>query len=170
MLNQKLVDMINQQINLEWYSAYLYLQIHCYYSDQNLEGFEHWFLVQTQEERDHAMLFMQYLQNNGGKVVFSDVVSDLMNFENFREPLTASLVHEELVTASINEIYAYAYEIKDFRTMQFLDWFVKEQSEEEKNSDDNIKKYDLFGSDPRGLYLLDQELKQRIYSAPSLVL
>ena len=91
-------------------------------------------------------------------------------FQDFRQPAVAAFGHEQKVTASINAIYAVAYELKDFRTMQFLDWFVKEQGEEEKNADDIIKKYDLFGTDPKGLYLLDAELAARTYAAPSLVL
>jgi len=74
------------------------------------------------------------------------------------------------VTSLINEIYGAAYEVKDFRTMQFLDWFVKEQGEEETNATDLISKMELFGSDPRSLYLLNQELQARVYTAPSLVL
>ena len=80
------------------------------------------------------------------------------------------LEHEQYVTASINNIYAAAFKINDFRTMQFLDWFIKEQGEEEKNADENIKKFDLFGSDPKGLYMLDSEMKARVYAPPSLVL
>ena len=84
--------------------------------------------------------------------------------------LKAGLEHEEYVTSLINDIYAAAYDVKDFRTMQFLDWFVKEQGEEETNANDMITKMELFGSDPRSLYLLNQELATRVYSAPSLVL
>ena len=82
----------------------------------------------------------------------------------------AGLEHEEYVTSLINDIYAAAYEVKDFRTMQFLDWFVKEQGEEETNANDLISKMELFGGDPKGLYMLNQELGARVYSAPSLVL
>ena len=78
--------------------------------------------------------------------------------------------HELKVTAAIHDIYAAAYDLKDFRTMQFLDWFVKEQNEEEKNTDEIIKRYDLFGNDAKGLYLIDSELASRVYTAPSLVL
>lgn len=170
MLDKKLVSMLNQQINLEWYSAYLYLDIRCYYADQNLNGFANWFYVQTQEERDHAMLFIQYLLNNSEKVDLQEVKAPASHFENFRQPAEATLEHEQLVTRSINEIYAVAYELKDFRTMQFLDWFVKEQGEEEKNADDILKRYDLFGKDSRSLYLLDSELSARVYAAPSLVI
>ena len=78
--------------------------------------------------------------------------------------------HEQYVTSLINTIYEAAYAVKDFRTMQFLDWFVKEQGEEEKNADDMLKKYDLYGSDPKGLYSLNSELAARVYTAPSLTL
>ena len=86
------------------------------------------------------------------------------------DPLKAGLEHEQYVTSLINDIYGAAYEVKDFRTMQFLDWFVKEQLEEEKNAEDMIKKMELFGNDSKGLYSLDAEYAARIYSAPSLVL
>jgi len=82
----------------------------------------------------------------------------------------AGLEHEEYVTSLINDIYAAAYSVKDFRTMQFLDWFVKEQGEEETNANDLITKMELFGSDPKSLYMLNSELAARVYSAPSLVL
>lgn len=82
----------------------------------------------------------------------------------------AAFEHEQFVTASINSIYDEAYQCKDFRTMQFLDWFIKEQGEEEKNADDNIKKFDLFASDAKGLYMLDNEMKARAYAPPSLVI
>ena len=86
------------------------------------------------------------------------------------DPLKAGFEHEQYVTGLINNIYAEAYAEKDFRTMQFLDWFVKEQLEEEKNADDMIKKMELFGNDSKGLYSLDSEYAARVYSAPSLVL
>jgi ferritin len=84
--------------------------------------------------------------------------------------LKAGLAHEEYVTSLINDIYAAAYDVRDFRTMQFLDWFVKEQGEEETNANDLITKMELFGSDPKSLYMLNQELMARVYTAPSLVL
>lgn len=170
MINKDLVSLLNDQVNMEWYSAYLYLDISNYYTDQNLNGFGNWFYVQTQEERDHAMLFVKYLLNNSEKVVLKDIKATQIIFNDFREPAVAAFEHEKKVTASINNIYALAYEQKDFRTMQFLDWFVKEQGEEEKNTEDIVKRYDLFGKDPKGLYLLDSELAARIYAPPSLVL
>lgn len=170
MLNKEIVELLNEQINKELYSAYLYLNMANYYADQGLSGFENWFFVQTQEERDHALLFRQYLLNNGESVVLKEIAAPGEEYKNYREPLVKAFEHEQYVTASINKIYEAAYKINDFRTMQFLDWFIKEQGEEEKNADDNIKKYDLFAGDPKGLYMLDNEFKARVYAAPSLVL
>ncbi|MDF2474455.1 MAG: ferritin [Anaerocolumna sp.] len=170
MLNKEVAKLLNEQINKELYSAYLYLDMANYYADQSLNGFENWFFVQMQEERDHALLFRQYLLNNGESVKLTQIAEPDKTYNNFREPLAYALEHEQFVTASINNIYDVAYKNKDFRTMQFLDWFIKEQGEEEKNSDENIKKYDLFAGDPKGLYMLDNELKARVYAAPSLVL
>ncbi len=170
MLNKEIARLLNEQINKEFYSAYLYLEIANYYADKNLNGFENWFFIQTQEERDHALLFRQYLLNNGEEVHLTQIDAPTEKFADFREPLVKSYEHEQYVTDSINTIYAAAYKINDFRTMQFLDWFIKEQGEEEKNSDENIKKFDLFAGDPKGLYMLDNELKSRVYTAPSLVI
>lgn len=170
MLNKELVLLLNNQVNMEWYSAYFYLDIHSYYMDQNLNGFGNWFYVQTQEERDHAMLFVKYLLNNNEKVVLQDIKAPNVPFHDFREPAHSAFEHEKKVTASINNIYAIAYGQKDFRTMQFLDWFVKEQGEEEKNTEDIVKKYDLFGNDAKGLYLLDAELAARVYVPATLVI
>ena len=170
MLNKEIVAKINKQINFEFYSAYVYLDISNYYADRNLDGFANWFKIQTQEERDHAMLFMDYLLQNGEKIVLEDINAPKVQFTDFRQPAMEAYEHEINVTASIHDIYGFAYELKDFRTMQFLDWFVKEQSEEEKNTDDIIKRYDLFGNDAKGLYLLDSELAARVYAPPTLVL
>lgn len=170
MLSKKIVELLNNQVNLEWYSAYFYLDIHGFYMDKNLDGFGNWFYVQTQEERDHAMLFLKYLLNNSERPVLKDIKASTKTFNDFREPAEAAFKHEQKITASINNIYAVAYEEKDFRTMQFLDWFIKEQGEEEKSTEDIIKKYDLFGSDPKGLYLLDTELAARVYTPATLVI
>lgn len=170
MLNKEVAALLNEQINKELYSAYLYLDMANYYADEGLNGFENWFYVQAQEERDHAMLFRTYLLNNDEKVTLGAIAAPDKTFPDFKSPLTAALEHEQYVTASINNIYAAASQEKDFRTMQFLDWFVKEQGEEEKNATDLIKKFELFAGDPKGLYLMDQELAARMYVAPSLVL
>lgn len=170
MLDTRVVELLNQQVNKEFYSAYLYLDFSNYYYDKGLDGFGNWYRIQAQEERDHAMLFLQYLQNNGEKVVLESIAKPEVELSNVKAVLQEGLKHEIYVTSLIHNIYDIAYSVKDFRTMQFLDWFVNEQGEEEKNADDLIKKFELFGEDPKSLYLLDSELGTRVYTAPSLVL
>ena len=170
MLNQKVADLLNDQINKEFYSAYLYLDMSNYFEAKGLDGFANWYRVQAQEERDHAMLFYQYLQNNDCKVQLKAIAQPDKVFKKDMDVLNAGLEHEEYVTSLINNIYAAAYEVKEFRTMQFLDWFIKEQGEEETNARDMITKMELFGNDSKGLYLLNQELAARAYTGPSLVL
>jgi len=113
---------------------------------------------------------MQYLQNNGGKVTLEEVKAPNITFSSYNVPLEESLKHEQYVTASINNIYDEAFQNKDYRTMQFLDWFIKEQGEEEKNSEDLILKFKLYGTDAKALYMLDSELAARVYAPPTLVL
>ena len=170
MMDKKVKDLLNQQINKELYSAYLYLDFSNYFKNRGLDGFANWYYVQAQEERDHAMLFYQYLQNNNETVTLEAVAKPDKVLDSDMNVLKAGLEHEEYVTSLINTIYAAAYDVKDFRTMQFLDWFVKEQGEEETNANDLITKMELFGSDPKSLYMLNQELAARVYTAPSLVL
>lgn len=170
MLSEQTAKLLNEQINKEFYSAYFYLEIACYYEEKNLSGFANWFNIQAQEERDHALLFLRYLQNNSEKIVLTPIAAAETSYTDFAQPLEATYNHELTVTASINNIYSSALADKDFRTTQFLDWFIKEQGEEEKNTDGLVQKFALFGNDPKGLYLLDQELAARVYTAPSLVL
>ena len=170
MLNAKVHELLNQQINKEFYSAYLSLDFSNYFKAKGLDGFANWYLIQAQEERDHAMLFYTYLQNENASVTLEAIAKPDKTFESHMDVLQAGLAHEQYVTSLINDIYGAAYDVRDFRTMQFLDWFVKEQGEEETNANDLISKMELFGSDPRGLYLLNSELAARAYSAPSLVL
>ena len=169
MLSQKVKDLLVYQVNQEFYSAYLYLDFHDFYKDAGLDGYANWYLIQAQEERDHAMLFMQYLQQQGERVKLDAIAMPDKELKEFIDPLKAGAEHERVVTGLINNIYAEAYKENDFRTMQFLDWFVKEQAEEEDNADDNVKKFELFGSDSKSLYELDAEMKSRVYSAPSLL-
>ena len=170
MLNKKVVDLLNQQVNKEFYSAYLYLDFSNYYYDKGLDGFGNWYRIQAQEERDHAILFVQYLQNNGESVSLEAIEKPGVELTSPKAVLSEGLKHERYVTSLIHAIYDAAYSVKDFRTMQFLDWFVKEQGEEENNADSLVKKFELFGDDPKSLYMLDNELGARVYTAPSLVL
>ena len=163
-------DLLNQQINKEFYSAYLYLDFSNYYERAGLDGFANWYRIQAQEERDHAMLFYDYLQNNDQMVELDAIDKPDKVFTDNMGPLKAALEHEQYVTSLIDDIYAAAYEARDFRTMEFLNWFVKEQGEEETNARDMITKMELFGNDPKSLYMLNNELLARVYTAPSLVL
>ena len=170
MLNSKVSQLLNEQITKEFYSAYIYLDFSVFYEAQGLDGYANWYMIQAQEERDHALLFMKYLQMCGEKVELGAIDKPDKELKTLMDPLKAGLEHEQYVTGLINDIYAAAYDVKDFRTMQFLDWFVKEQLEEEKNAEDLIKKMELFGGDSKGLYSLDSEYAARVYTAPSLVL
>ena len=170
MLDKKVVTLLNQQINKEFYSAYLYLDFSNYYYEEGLDGFGNWYKIQAQEERDHAMLFLQYLQNNGEKIVLEAIEKPKVPLTSAKSILEEGLKHEQYVTGLIHAIYEVAHTVKDFRTMQFLDWFVKEQGEEETNAENLIRKFQLFGEDPKSLYMLDNELGTRVYTAPSMVL
>ena len=169
-MNQKIAQLLNEQINKEFYSAYLYLDMANYYDSLDLDGYANYYMVQAQEERDHALLFMKYMQNNGLKVSLEAIAKPDKVYASVIEPLEAAAEHERYVTALINAIYHEAHEARDYRTMKFLDWFVDEQMEEEDAADAMVSRYKLFGSDPKGLYALDQEYAARVYTAPSLVL
>lgn len=164
MLNEKIASLLNDQVNKELYSAYLYLDFANYYADEGLDGFAHWYEIQAQEERDHAMMIRRYLIDNGVRVTFDKIAKPDKTFKEHIDPLNAGYEHEQYVTSLINNIYSLAFAQKDFKTMQFLDWFIKEQGEEEKNAEDQIKKMKMFGYDAKGLYSLNQELAARVYT------
>lgn len=166
MLNKKISTLINEQITKEFYSAYLYLDFANFYENKGLLGFANWFKIQGKEELDHGMLFYQFLQLNGELVKLETVDAPNINVETFMEPLEESLKHEQFVTDCINKIYREAEILKDYRTMELLDWFIKEQGEEEASAQELISKMELFGDDSSGLYLLDKECGKRGYSAP----
>ncbi len=169
-MDQKVAGLLNDQVNKELYSAYLYLDMANFYAGQGLDGFANWYEIQAKEEQDHAMLMYRYLHNNGETVTLGAIAKPDKEFKALPDPLKAAHEHEQYVTSLINAIYDAAQAAKDHRTMQFLDWFVKEQGEEEKNSADLIRKMELFGGDAKGLYMLNSELAGRVYSAPSLQL
>lgn len=161
MLDKKVKDLINSQINKELYSAYLYLDFANYYEDQGLSGFAHWYDIQGKEEVEHAMKLRTYLFDNGERVTFDAIAKPDKELTCVEDGLKAALDHERYVTACINEIYTAAKEINDYKTMEYLNWFVREQVEEEKNAEDLLKKYQLFGKECRGLYALDKDMMGR---------
>ncbi|NLB38161.1 MAG: ferritin [Clostridiales bacterium] len=168
-MKQKIPQMLNEQINKELFSAYLYLDFVNFFVQKGLMGFAHWYRVQAQEERDHAMLFYDYLHHNNENIRLDAIEKPETTQQTSLDVVRAGLAHEEFITASIDDIYAAALAAKDFRTTQFLDWFVKEQGEEEANANDLVTKVELFGADPKSLYLLDAELGARVYAPPTLV-
>lgn len=167
MLNENVTKLLNQQVNKEFYSAYLYLNFSNYFIEKGLSGLANWFQVQAQEERDHAMLFIKYLQDNEIPVVLKEIAKPHATPDDVIAPFKLSLEHEKYITAQIHNLYEAASENKDYRTCQFLDWFIKEQGEEEATASDLLTRMELFGSDPKGLYLMDQELGARAYTAPT---
>lgn len=170
MTNTQIQSKLNSQLTKEIFSAYLYLAIANYYSEQGLDGFTNWFEVQAKEELDHALLIRKYLLNQGAVVTLEKITAPDVNYTKLDQALCAALAHERMITASIGDIYTAALDSRDYGATQFLDWFVKEQIEEEKNSMDLCKKFELFGEDVKGLYMLNAELLTRIYAPPSLVL
>lgn len=167
-MDAKLSELLNHQINEELYSAYLYLTFADYYEDRGLKGFANWYMVQEQEEVAHAKILRRYLLDNDVSVKMLAIAEPDKTFSSDLEPLEAGLEHEKHITECINRCYAAANDVHDFRAMQMLDWFVKEQGEEEANASDMIKNMDLFGSDPKGLYALDREYQARVFVAPTM--
>lgn len=162
-MEKKMVVAINKQIQREFFSAYLYLAISNYYAEQNLDGFANWFEVQAREEQDHAMLFLRYLRDNDAQVELYDIQAPSASYASLQEPLKNAYTHEQAVTKAIHEMYEQALQEKDYRTVQFLQWFVEEQGEEEKSARELVERVELVGEAKQGLFWLDNELKGRTY-------
>ncbi|MCH4053450.1 MAG: ferritin [Atopobiaceae bacterium] len=167
-LDKNVGDALNKQINEELYSAYLYLTFADYFEGRGLKGFANWYMVQVEEEVAHAKILRRYLLDNDYDVKMGAIAQPGPTFDKDIDVLKAGLEHERYITDRINDCYKVAYDIHDFRTMQLLDWFVKEQGEEETNATDMIKNMELFGGDPKGLYNLDREYQTRTYVAPTM--
>ena len=164
MISEKMQQLLNEQVQKEFYSAYLYLSMEAYLEEKNLKGFAHFFRVQTQEERDHAMMFFKYISFVQGNAKLLQIDQPDMIFNSPLDVFTASYNHELTVTKSIYNIVDQAITEKDHKTNMFLQWFVSEQVEEEGNMDAMIKKLQLIGDDGKGLLMLDAELAARIYT------
>lgn len=161
MLSEKIYNLVNDQINKEMYSAYLYLDFSGYFGGKGLGGFASWYRKQAEEEMEHAFKFYDYLHDNGHKVELKAIAKPDKVLKDDKEVLKMALEHEQYVTSLINNIYEAAATERDFRTKQFLDWFVKEQLEEEANAEELISKYELYGGCSAGLYNLNKELGKR---------
>lgn len=169
MLNNKIQDAINNQINAEFYSAYLYLSMANYFEAEGLSGIANWFKVQFKEEQAHAEIFMNYINQRGGRVILAAIEAVPTSWASPTEAFKATLEHEQKVTASINALYTLAIEEQDYATRDRLAWFVSEQVEEEDNCRQLIDKLSLIGDNGMGLYMIDRELATRTYTAPSIL-
>ncbi len=164
MLSKKIEDLLNNQIKNEFYSAYLYLSMAGWLHNYGLNGYAHWFRVQAQEERDHALIFMNYIIQANGRVHLLAIDEPNFEFTDIEELLNLNLSHEQLVTSLIYKINAAAREEGDYKTEEMLKWFITEQVEEEANAVDNITSYKLFGGDGKGLFMLDSQKATRVYA------
>jgi ferritin len=161
MIDKKIAELINEQVNKELYSAYLYLDFANYFEEEGLDGFANWYIIQAQEEVEHGMKMRQYLLDNEVPVKLGAIAKPNKKFKSPADALKTGYEHEQYVTSLINNIYDAAFAAKEYKTMQFLDWFVEEQVEEEKNAKELMDKMKLFGGDAGGLYNLNKELKER---------
>lgn len=166
MINEKMQNAFNDQINKEFYSAYLYLAMKVYFLEQNLLGFANWFDVQYQEENAHAMGMFNYLNERGGEIKLEAIDKPVVKGSDPVEIFEQVLEHEVFVTSRINALYDVAEELRDRAAMQFLDWYVKEQVEEEANVGGVLATLKLIKDDAKALLLLDKDLAARTFVAP----
>ncbi|MDD2561151.1 MAG: ferritin [Eubacteriales bacterium] len=162
MIHQETAIMLVEQINKELYSGYLYMAFANFYEGRKLSGFAHWYMVQAAEEYQHAMKIRSFLIRSGHPVALGAIEKPNTSLNDCGDPLHAALKHEQYITASIETIYGKALEVKDHLTVEFLDWFIMEQAEEEASAQKLIDRFELIGCETgRGLRMLDRELSQR---------
>lgn len=166
MLNQRLETELNKQFNAEMYSAYLYLSMSAYLESENLSGFANWMKIQYEEEQSHALKIYQYVLDRGGKMELEAIAKPETKWANVIQLFEEVLKHEESVTASINNIINIAYEEKDHASVAELQWFVTEQIEEEANVNDILVQLKMIEGKGAGLFMLDREMKQRVFVEP----
>lgn len=164
MISKKVEETLNQQINKEIYSAYLYQSMSAHTEFLGLKGFANWFAIQVQEELSHAQKIYDYVNDQGGKVTLMAIEQPPSEFESPLDMFEKTLAHEQFITKSINELVDLALKENDHATQIFLQWFVTEQIEEESNDNDIISKLKFIGKDGNGLLMLDKELGARIFT------
>jgi ferritin len=164
MISPKMTKALNDQINKELYSAYLYFSMAAYLEDKNLDGMAGFMKAQAVEETGHAGKFYSYINEQGSRVVLETIEKPRAEFDTPQQVFELSLEHEKLVTKSIHNLVSLAMDEKDYATKTFLDWFVSEQVEEEATMDSIVKKFSLAGSQGPSLLMLDSQLGQRAKS------
>jgi len=165
MIGKKIEKALNEQINREMYSAYLYMAMSAYSESIGLKGFANWFMVQYHEEMLHAMKIYEYIHRQGGRVKLMAVKEPPSDFDSALDMFEKTLAHEKFITKSINNLVDLAIAEKDHATHIFLQWYVTEQIEEEENDNDIIAKLKLVGTGAEGqsgLFLIDKELDARV--------
>ncbi len=166
MINEKLEKAFNDQINKELYSEYLYLSMQAYFERLNLKGFVNWMSVQVQEEHAHALGMFDYLNQRGGNVELEAIDKPETDWESPLAVFEKVLEHEEYVTSRINALMDVAEETKDRAAMSFLNWYLKEQVEEEDNVGNVLATLKLIGDDKKALLMLDKDLATRTFVQP----
>ncbi len=166
MLNKKLELELNKQVNAEFYSAYLYLSMSAFLASKNLSGFSNWMKVQFEEEQFHALKLYQYILDRGGRVELEKIEKPKTEWTNIVNVFEEVLAHEEKITSLINNLVDLAIQEKDHATVNMLQWFVEEQVEEEANASDLLGQLKLIQGKGSGLYMIDKELKQRVFTPP----
>jgi ferritin len=161
MLSKVVQDTINDQIKNELYSAYMYLSMSAYFEGANLLGCAHWMRVQSQEEVSHAMKFFEFVFDRGGRVVLQAIDQPPVDFKSPLDIFQQTLQHEQKVTALINHIYELAVKETDYATQTFVQWFITEQVEEEKNASQILDQLKAIGDQPAALFMLDGYLGKR---------
>jgi ferritin len=161
MLSETIQQSLNKQLNFELSASHAYLAVRAYFEALNLEGFAHWFKIQSDEEREHALRFFEYINDRGGKAILTALPEPQVEFGSPLAAIEHALHHEQKVTAAIHAIYTQATQENDYPTLSMLKWFIDEQVEEEKNAETLIQRMKLVGNDGTGLLILDQELAER---------
>ena len=166
MLSEKMNKAFNDQFSAELYAEYLYLSMKAYFADKNLQGFVNWMDVQVQEEHAHAMGMFDYVIERGGRVELAQIDKPRHDWESPLEVFEHVLEHEQYVTSRINALMDVAESEKDRAALSFLDWYLKEQVEEESNVGGVLATLKLIGNDTQALFMLDKELAARTFVAP----
>lgn len=167
MINEKVEQAFNKQINAETYSAYLYWSMSAALEKMNLPGFANWMRIQAQEEMIHALKFYQHIIERGGSVVLSAIDAPPVEWDSVKAVFQNALKHEQFVTGLINGLMDLAMEQRDHAGNMFLQWFVSEQVEEEASAMEVLGKLEVVGETAGGLYMLDKEMGQRVFVPPA---
>ena len=167
MIKQEVLEAINEQINAESYSAYMYLSMAAYFENLGLSGFAHWMKIQYQEEAAHALKFFNYLTERGGRVILKPVAQVPVDFDGIVDVFEKTLTHEVHVTGLINNLINVAVAANDHASQSFLKWFIDEQVEEEANVEKILATLKLINGQGNGIFMMDRELSQRVFVDPN---